>query len=86
MKTLFLLMAKHDGAALITAEECCREYFAPLTFPVFMRKANAGEIDLPVVNMGGSQKGARMVHLKDLADYIDRQREAAAKELRQMRS
>lgn len=85
MNTLFLLMAKHE-APMITADQCCREYFAPLTLPVFMRKVNAGEIDLPVVKMEASQKGARMVHLKDLADYIDRQREAAAKELRQMRA
>jgi hypothetical protein len=85
MNTLFLLMAKHE-APIISAEECCREYFAPLTLPVFLRKTAAGEIDLPVVRMEQSQKGAKMVHLKDLADYIDRQREAAAKELRQMRS
>jgi hypothetical protein len=86
MKTVLMLMAKHDGAAMISAETCCKEYFPPLTLPVFMRKISAGEIDLPVAKMETSQKGARMVHLQDLADYIDRQRDAAAKELKAMRS
>jgi hypothetical protein len=36
--------------------------------------------------MEDSQKGARMIHLSDLADYIDRRRDAAAKELKQMRA
>lgn len=85
MNTLFLLMAKHE-APVIPADVCCREYFAPLTLPVFLRKTATGEIDLPVVRMENSQKGAKMVHLKDLAEYIDRRREAAEKELKQMRA
>ena len=85
MKTIYLLMAKHE-APVITAETCCKEYFAPLTLPVFLRKTAAGEIDLPVVRMEDSQKGAKMVHLSDLAAYIDRRRDAAAKELKQMRA
>jgi Pyocin activator protein PrtN len=86
MKTILMLMAKHDGAAVISADTCCKEYFAPLTLTVFMRKVGNGEIDLPVARMEASQKGARMVHLQDLADYIDRQRDAAAKELKAMRA
>jgi hypothetical protein len=85
MKTLLMLMAKHEDA-VISAETCCKEYFAPLTLTVFMRKVGNGEIDLPVARMEASQKGARMVHLQDLADYIDRQRDAAAKELKAMRA
>lgn len=85
MKTYFALLATHE-APIISAEVCCRDYFAPLTLPVFLRKVAAGEIDLPVVRMEDSQKGAKMVHLNDLADYIDRRREAAAKELKQMRA
>ena len=85
MNTLFLLLAQHE-AATISAEVCCRDHFAPLTLPVFLRKTAAGEIDLPVVRMEDSQKGAKMVHLSDLAAYIDRRRDAAAKELKQMRS
>ena len=86
MKTLFMLMAKHEGAAMIPAETCCKEYFGGMTMTKFMQKVRAGEINLPVAKMEASQKGARMVHLQDLADYIDRQREAAAKELKAMRA
>jgi len=81
-----MLMAKHDGAAMISADTCCKEYFAPLTLAVFIRKIGDGSIDLPLIRMEDSQKGAKMVHLRDLAEYIDRRRDAAAKELRQMRA
>ncbi|MNR66800.1 Pyocin activator protein PrtN [compost metagenome] len=37
----------------------------------------AGEIDLPIVRMEGSQKAARGVHLSDLASYLDIQRQKA---------
>jgi hypothetical protein len=86
MNTLFMLMAAHDGEAVIPAETCCKKYFAPLTLTVFMRKVGNGDIALPVVKMEASQKGARMVHLQDLAEYIDRQRAAAAKELKAMQA
>ena len=86
MNTLFILMACHDGKAVLPADVVCREYFAPLTLPVFLRKVGSGEIALPLVRMDKSQKGAKVVHLKDLADYIDARRAAAAKELAQMQS
>lgn len=85
MKTLMMLLAKHE-APVITAEQCCAEYFAPLTLTVFMRKVGAGDIPLPLIRMEASQKGAKMVHLTDLADYIDQKREAAVKELKGMRA
>lgn len=85
MNTIFLLMAKH-GAPMITAETCCKDYFSPLTLPVFIRKVAAGEIAIPLVRMEDSQKGAKMVHLSDLATYIDQRRDAAAKELKAMRA
>lgn len=83
MNTIFLLMAKHE-APVISAETCCREYFAPLTLTVFMRKVNEGTIPLPLIRMEESQKGAKMVHLTDLAAYIDARRAAAGKELKGM--
>lgn len=84
MNTVFLLMAQYDGRAVIPADVICRDFFAPLTFTVFMRKIGNGDIPLPLVRMEDSQKGARVVHLADLAEYIDSRREAAKKELRAM--
>jgi hypothetical protein len=82
--TAFLLMAQYNGAAVIPLEFVCRDYFRHLTIEKLLRKVLAGEIALPVVRIEGSQKAARGVHLSDLATYIDRQREKALKECRQL--
>lgn len=84
MNTSFLLMAQYGGKAVIPIEEVCRDYFAHLTLDKFARKASAGEIPIPIIRIEASQKAAKGVHLQDLADYIDRQRAAAAKEYRQL--
>ena len=86
MNTLFLLMARHDGRPMLAADQVCKDYFAPLTYPVFLRKIAAGDIILPLVRMEESQKGARMVHLADLAFYIDDRRKLAQKEATQLRA
>jgi hypothetical protein len=43
-----------------------------------------GKIPLPVIRMEESQKGARGVHVENLARYVDERREAALKEMRQL--
>ncbi|RML46949.1 hypothetical protein ALQ97_101094 [Pseudomonas savastanoi pv. glycinea] len=84
MNTLFLLMAQYDGRAVIPITEVCSDYMH-LTVEKFKRKRLDGEIDIPVVRLGAdSQKAALGVHIKDLADYIDRQREKAAREQNQL--
>ncbi|MGX9554970.1 pyocin activator PrtN family protein [Pseudomonas sp. CFBP 5750] len=78
MNTLFLLMAQYEGQAVIPLDRVCKDYMH-LTVEKFKRKQLDGEIDIPVVRLGAnSQKAALGIHLKDLADYIDRQREKAA--------
>jgi Pyocin activator protein PrtN len=84
MNTVFLLMAQFDSAAVIPIDVVCRDYFAPLTVPTLLRKISAGEIPLPLVRMETSQKGAKGVHLTDLAEYIDKRRKAAVKECNQL--
>lgn len=86
MNTAFLLLARHDGRAMIPVDVVCREYFAPLTLTVLLRKIGNGEIALPLVRMERSQKGAKLVHLTDLAEYIDKQRAAAIKEMRALQA
>ncbi|QKS82002.1 pyocin activator PrtN family protein [Pseudomonas bijieensis] len=77
MNTLFLLMAQYEGQAVIPLGRVCEDYMH-LTVEKFKRKQLDGEIDIPVIRMGAnSQKAALGIHLKDLADYIDRQREKA---------
>lgn len=84
MKTVFLLIAQYEAQAVIPIESVCRDYFAPLTVPTLTRKISAGEISLPLVRMESSQKGAKGVHVEDLAAYIDARRAAAVKECAQL--
>lgn len=84
MNTLFLLMAQYDGQAVIPLDRVCADYMH-LTVEKFKRKQLDGEIDIPVVRLGAnSQKAALGIHLRDLADYIDSQREKALKEQNQL--
>lgn len=84
MNTLFLLMAQYGGQAVIPLDRVCSDYMH-LTVEKFKRKRLDGEIDIPVVRLGAdSQKAALGIHLSDLADYIDRQRQKAAKEQNQL--
>jgi hypothetical protein len=84
MNTLFLLMAQYNGQAVIPLDRVCTDYMN-LTVEKFKQKRLAGEIDIPVVRLGAnSQKAGLGIHLKDLADYIDRQREKATREQNQL--
>lgn len=79
-----VLMARYDGKPVLPVDVVCRDYFAPLTLPVFLRKISEGKIPLPLVRMETSQKGARLVHLADLAAYIDERRKDGQAEARKM--
>ncbi|WRH90912.1 pyocin activator PrtN family protein [Pseudomonas fluorescens] len=80
MNTLFLLMAQYDGLAVIPLTRVCTDYMN-LTVEKFKHKQLTGEIDIPVVRLGArSQKAGLGIHLIDLANYIDRQRQQAVTE------
>lgn len=80
MNTLFLLTAQHSGLAIVPLETVCKDYFQHLTPEKMLRKVMAGEIDLPITRIEGSQKAAKGVHLQDLANYLDEQRRLAVVE------
>lgn len=84
MNTAFLLMAQYGATAVIPLELVCRDYFSHLTPVQFSRKADAGEIDLPLLRIETSQKAAKGIHLHDLAKWIDDRRAAAQKECNQL--
>jgi Pyocin activator protein PrtN len=84
MNTLFLLMAQYDGQAVIPLDRVCKDYFTHLTTEMFQRKVLAGQIKIPITRLEASQKSARGVHIKDLADYLEVQRAAAVKECNQL--
>ena len=85
MNTAFLLMAQYDAMAVIPVARVVKDYFPHLSVENFLRKVAMGDITIPLVRIEpGSQKGARGVHLADLAEYLDARRAAAVKESRQM--
>jgi hypothetical protein len=81
MKTVFLLMAQYDGAAIIPVAAVVKDYFPHLTVNHFVRKASVGEIKLPLISIEASQKAAKGIHVHDLAEYIDARRKVARKEM-----
>lgn len=80
MKTAFILMAQYERA-IVPLDLVCRDYFQHLTPANFARKSLAGEISIPVVQIEGSQKAAKGVHINDLAQWIDDRRAEAVREL-----
>lgn len=77
-------MAQYNGLAVIPVDAVCRDYFPHLSADKFVRKVSAGEINIPLIRMEGSQKCAKGVHLQDLAEYLDARRAAARKEAAQL--
>ncbi len=85
MNTTFLLMAQYEAKAVIPVSSVVKDYFPHLTTENFLRKVGLGDINIPLVRIEpGSQKGARGVHITDLARYLDDRHEAAVKEARQL--
>lgn len=84
LNTTFLLLAQYGGKAVIPLDEVRRDFFSHLTLQKLLRKLSSGDIALPLMRMEHSQKCAKGVHLQDLADYLDKRRQAAKKELSQM--
>lgn len=77
MNTLFLLMAQYDGQVIIPLDTVRKDYFSHLSVDNIKRKVALGDIDLPIIQIEKSQMSARGVHIKDLAEYIDKQRQLA---------
>lgn len=85
MNTAFLLMAQYNAQAVIPVGTVVRDYFPHLSVDKFLRKVAIGDIKIPLLRIEPtSQKGAKGVHLNDLATYLDDRRAAAVKEVEQL--
>ncbi|EKN3597365.1 pyocin activator PrtN family protein [Yersinia enterocolitica] len=84
MNTTFLLMAEFETSTIPLAD-IAERYFGmkPVTAD---KKAGAGDLPIPTFRIGDSQKAPRMVHVSDLAEYIDGQRHQAKEELARIKS
>lgn len=76
-------MAEHETATIPLAD-IAEKYLGmkPATADV---KAGAGQLPIPTFRVGVTQKAPRMVHISDLADYIDTKRKEAKEELAHMK-
>jgi hypothetical protein len=70
---MFLLMAEYESAT-VPLSNVCEKYFGmkPATAE---RKAWQNQLPIPTFRAGDSQKAPRLIHISDLADYIDKQRQ-----------
>lgn len=82
MNTALLIASRYDGMPLLPLELVCKDFFTHLTPEKLCRKISDGSIALPIVKLEASQKSARAVHVQDLANYIDNQRQIALSEHR----
>ena len=73
MNTMFLLMAEYETAT-VPLSQVCEKFFGLKSAPA-ERKASENKLPIPTFRTADSQKAPRMVHISDLAEFIDRQRE-----------
>lgn len=79
MNTVFLLMAEFETSQIPLS--VVAEKFLNLTPSYADRQATLGKLPFPTYRDTRSQKTPRLVHISDLAEWIDKQRNEAAKEL-----
>ncbi|MCO6549911.1 MULTISPECIES: pyocin activator PrtN family protein [Gilliamella] len=80
MNTVFLLMAEFNTPTIPLSQ--IAERYLGMTIATANKKASSGELAIPSFRLDAGQKAPRIVHIQDLADYIDKQREIARKEFK----
>lgn len=75
MQTVFLLMAIHNDVVLPLSTVA--EKYLGMSPRKAKEMAAAGSLPVASFRLLQSQKSPRLVHLQDLADYIDKKREEA---------
>ncbi|EMI4429600.1 pyocin activator PrtN family protein [Providencia rettgeri] len=84
MNTAFLLMAEFETSQVPLS--VVAEKFLNLTPAYADKKAALCELPFPTYRDDSSQKAPRMVHIADLAEWIDKQRRVAKKEFNEINS
>ncbi len=82
MQTIFMLMSRYDTRVMIPLDVVRKDFFPELSLNLLKTKTENGEVPLVVTRLGPSQKSSRMVHVKDLADFLDDQAKKARAEAR----
>lgn len=84
MNTVFLLLAEF-GTTTIPLADVSEKYFG-LKPSTAEKKASMGEFALPTFRASDSQKAPRMIHVQDLAEHLDKQRQKGIELFNQMQS
>lgn len=82
MNTVFLLMAEFETSTIPLA--VIAERYLGMRPSTADKKASCGELPLASFGIGAGQKSPRMVHVSDLAEFIDKRRKEAKDELQKM--
>ncbi|ODQ06481.1 pyocin activator PrtN family protein [Shigella sp. FC1655] len=77
MNTVFLLLAEYETSQIPLS--VVAEKFLSISPSWADKKANLGELPFPTYR--DNQKSGRLVHISDLAEWIDKKREVAKKEI-----
>lgn len=75
MNTAFALLARFESPT-VKLEDICGEYFG-MTKDVAYHRAGLNDLPVPTFRAADSQKAPRLVHVDDLAKWLDEQRAAA---------
>ncbi|WP_368911031.1 pyocin activator PrtN family protein [Proteus vulgaris] len=78
MNTVFLLMAEYETSQIPLS--VVAEKFLSISPSWADKKANLGELPFPTYR--DNQKSGRLVHISDLAEWIDKKREVAKAEFK----
>lgn len=70
IKTVYLLQGQFGGRVLIPLSEVCQEFFG-LSENTARKRAAKDSLPIPCAKTSPSQKSPYMVHIHDLATYID---------------
>jgi len=84
MKTVFLLMAEFDTSQ-INLEDMCEKYLK-MDVRTAKRKAKLQQLPFPVSHDPASQKAPYLVHVIDLAEYLDKINALARKDWARMQA
>ncbi|WP_418113809.1 pyocin activator PrtN family protein [Vibrio scophthalmi] len=71
--TFQLLLEQHNGQVLVPLSVICQDYLG-VCYRVARRHYLEGKLRIPVIAMGHGQKAPLMVHIEDLAMYVDGER------------
>ena len=82
MKTAVILLIKYESPT-VPLVDVCNDYFG-LDVKAAKERALNQQLPVPVFRMTNSQKSPWLIHINDLAAYIDSQAELARKDFKNL--